>query len=66
METEWVEYWGGPLDGEMREESRGLFIVGLPADEPRGYYMFERVIDPELGIIRFSWEESGKGVRKAA
>jgi hypothetical protein len=65
METEWVEYWGGPLDGEMREEPRGLFIWGIPADQPRGYYMFERVIDTDLGIIRFSWEESGKQ-RKAA
>lgn len=51
MSTAWVEYYGGPLDGEMREEPGGLFLVGLPPDDPRGYYMFERLLDEELRAI---------------
>jgi hypothetical protein len=56
--TEWVEYFGGPWDGEMREEPAGLFLVGVrddPALDARGYYNYGGLADADLDIVRMVW-----------
>jgi hypothetical protein len=58
----WVEFWGGPWDGEMRElegdDGRPRAIVlGVVAGPFHGVYRPGETL--ELGVVRMLWRHLG-------